>query len=62
MKRLTSLFAILVMSGMLVLSACEPIEDDEIEEMEQDMEEEMGDDMADPDAMDDSLEEEDEDW
>ena len=37
MKRLMSLFAILLMTGMLTLAACEPVDEDEFEEMEQDM-------------------------
>jgi len=39
MNRLMSLLAILLFTGMLTLAACEPVDEDEFEEMEQDMEE-----------------------
>jgi len=38
MNRLMSLLAILLFTGMLTLAACEPVDEDEFEEMEQDME------------------------
>ncbi len=47
MKRLMMLLAILLMTGMLALAACEPVDEDEFEEMEQDMEEQ--DDFGDDD-------------
>lgn len=40
MNRLMSLFAILLLTGMLTLAACEPVDEDESQEMEQDMEQE----------------------
>ena len=38
MKRLMMLLAILLTAGMLTLAACEPVDEDEFEQMEEDME------------------------
>lgn len=41
MKRLMMLFAILLMTGMLALTACEPVDEEEFEQMEQDMDQQQ---------------------